>query len=83
MHSGFYMVRPDVTFHGGCSCYRYCLNLIQKHVLAYRINNTIVEVHVNSGVLPWVMYLNVLCSCKCVLKKQISGTLMLLTFVVQ
>ena len=39
------------------------------------------EVHVNYGGQPRIMYLNVL--CKYVLKKQILGTLILLAFVVQ
>ena len=41
---------------------------IYKHGVSCRIN-TIVEVHVNSGGKPWIMFSNVLLACKYVLKK--------------
>jgi hypothetical protein len=59
------------------NAWSYCLNLmisllyVYKYGVAFRIN-TIVEVHVNSGGQPWIMYLNfyVLVICKYVLKKE-------------
>lgn len=69
------MVRLDVRFCGGCLCYRYCLNLIlsllyvHNNRLASRFN-TILEVHLNSGGQPWIMYLNVIHACKYSLKKE-------------